>query len=199
MTKNSLFKNSDRKVLLGKITAPFGIKGELKILSYCQDPFAIVNYPLLDENDDPIELTISSKTAKKTSTHDTIITAYAKGVEDRNAAELMRNVEIYTLRKHFGANDENEFYHDDLIGLDVIDVATKNKIGEIINIYNDKAGAFLEIEFDKADKEKNLDKIESFAFKKEIFLEVNLEKNFVIIDVPEIIIASAKINKDSKK
>ena len=57
----------------------------------------------------------------------------------------------------------------------------------MINVYDYKAGAMLEIEFEKTDTKNNRETIENFAFKNEIFPEVNLKKGFVKIDMPEIV------------
>ena len=47
-------------ILLGKITKVFGIKGLVQIDSYCQDPQDILNYQIIDDNNNKISLKLSN-------------------------------------------------------------------------------------------------------------------------------------------
>ena len=179
----------NKKILVGKVTAPFGIKGEVKIISYCQNPQQIENYPLFDENSDKIKLKISNKNKAvigTTISGDSILIAKIEGSVSRNDSEGLRGKEIFTNRDDFEELDEDEFYHSDLLGLDVIDMNSK-KIGKVLNIYDFGAGVMLEIEFSKVDEANNLEKIENFPFKNEFFPEVSLKNGFIRFDMPEIV------------
>ncbi len=178
-----------KKILIGKITAVFGIKGQVKIISYCDIPQNIENYPLFDEAGNKIKLEISNKNKTiigSTFSGDSILIAKIEGINDRTAAQTLRGKEIFTNRQDFNQLKDDEFYHVDLIGLDVINLNSE-KIGKVVNIYDYKAGAMLEIKFNKSDIKNNREKVENFAFKNEIFPEVNLKKGFIKIDMPEII------------
>lgn len=172
----------NKKILVGKVVSAFGIKGEIKIISYCEEPLKIKNYPLFDRDGNSLHLTISDK---KDSGKEIII-AKIVGINDRNAAEKIRGKEIFTNRESFSELAENEFYYVDLIGLTVID-EKKQKIGKVTNVYNHGAGGVIEIEFDKKEPAKNYQKIENFSFKSEIFPEVNLKAGFIRITFPEIV------------
>jgi len=177
-----------KKILIGKVISVFGIKGEVKIVSYCGNAQEIENYPLFDEKGNSLKLKISNKNKAiiGTSNGDAILIARIDGITDRNAAEKLRGAEIFTNRDDFGATKEDEFYYVDLINLDVIDMESK-KIGKVLNVGNHGAGGIIEIEFSEENPQKNYDKIENFPFKNQIFPEVNLQKNFIRIDLPEII------------
>ena len=55
------------------------------------------------------------------------LVAHLKGVPDRNAAETLRNVELYVSRDKFPDIDEgDEFYIADLVGLTACDSARRN-------------------------------------------------------------------------
>lgn len=170
-----------KKILIAKIISAFGIKGEVKIIVHSDDHLNIEKYPLWDTHGREIKLKISNKnkTVIGTSQGDPIVIAKIDGVNDRNASELLRNVELFADRKDFAPTKKDEFYYSDLIGLDVVDMNSK-KIGSVINILDYGAGGVIEIRF--------LDsRIENFPFKNEIFPEVDLEKNFIRIEEVEIV------------
>jgi 16S rRNA processing protein RimM len=178
----------NKKILVAKISSVFGIKGEVKIIAYLEDVLNIEKYEIFSANGEKFEIKISNKnkTIIGTSNGDPIIIAKIKGVDDRTAAEKMRGLDLYASREDFSKTKEDEFYYVDLIDLDVVDLENK-KIGKVLAVNDHGAGAFLEIEFLEKKLPKNYQKIESFSFKNEIFPEVNLQKNFIKIELPEIV------------
>ncbi len=185
-----LNKYMTKNILIGKIVSAFGIKGEVKIISYAEEPQKIEKYNLFDKDGNPLKLKISNKNkaAIGTSNNGTIFIAKLDGVNDRNASELLRDKEIFVSRNDFDKTKKNEFYYVDLIGLVVVDMHD-NKIGKVVDVQDHGAGGMLEIKFDTEDKKNNLGKIENFAFKNKIFPEVNLKEGFIRFDAPEIVIA----------
>lgn len=177
------------KILIAKINSVFGIKGEVKIIAFLEDALNIEKYEIFSASGEKFEIKISNKnkTVVGFSGGDPIIIAKIKGVEDRNAAEKLRGLELFTNRENFSKTDEDEFYYVDLIGLDVVN-SENEKIGKVLSVNDHGAGTFLEIEFiDKKFIPENYQKIESFSFKNAIFPEVNLKKNFIKIELPEFI------------
>jgi len=174
------------KILFAKVNSVFGIKGDVKLIVFSENPENIEKYSLSDSSGNPLKIKISNKnkTVIGTSLGNPIIIAKIDGVNDRNAAELMRGKEIFTNRTDFEETNENEFYYVDLIGLDVIDGASK-KIGKVINILDHGAGGVIEIKFDQIGDQK--DHIDNFPFKNEIFPEVNLKAGFIRFEMPEVV------------
>ena len=173
-----------KKILVGKIISVFGIKGEVKIVSYCEPAQQIEKYSLFDESGNSLKLKISNKnkTVIGTSNGDAILIARIDDITDRTTAEKLRGQEIFADRSDFDSTKNNEFYYVDLIGLDVIDMNSK-KIGKVLNVMDHGAGGILEIEFDQADPKMNREKIENFPFKNQIFPEVDLGMGFVRMEV----------------
>ena len=117
-----------KRILIGKISAVFGIKGEVKILSYCEVAQDIENYPLFDDKGNEIKLKISNKNKTIIGSNNSgaaILIAKISGVDDRNTAETLRGKELFVNREDFEELKDNEFYHIDLIGLDVVDMNLK--------------------------------------------------------------------------
>ena len=131
--------NSSR-ILMGTIGAAHGIKGEVRIASHTEDPEAIADYGPLDTNRPGLVITIESARLQKT-----VLIARIEGVRDRNAAESLNGVELYVERDRLPEiEDEDDFYHADLIGLDArLDSGVS--IGVVSAIYDHGAGDILEV------------------------------------------------------
>jgi 16S rRNA processing protein RimM len=73
------------------------------------------------------------------------LVAHLKGVPDRNAAETLRNVELYVARDRFpDIGESDEFYIADLVGLAAVD---KNgaALGDVVAVHNFGAGDLIEL------------------------------------------------------
>ena len=178
-----------KKILIAKVSSVFGIKGEVKIIVYSDNPHKIEEYSLFDAEGKSVKIKITNKnkTVIGTSSGNPILIAKVEGVNDRNAAELMRGQEFFASREEFEELNDNEFYYADLIGMDVIDMESK-KIGKVLNVMDLGAGGIIEIEFIKTNAKTGLSKIDNFSFKNEFFPEINLKENFIRFDAPEVVV-----------
>jgi len=177
-----------KKILIAKVTKVFGIKGEVKIVVYSNQPQNIENYPLFNDKGEEMKLKFSNKnkTIIGTSAGNPIMIAKIDGVNDRTAAEALSGMEIYVNREDLGDINDDEFYYVDLVGLDVID-ENSQKIGKVLNVLEYGAGELLEIEFDIKNLPKNYQKVANFPFKNEIFPKVSIKEGFVQMVLPEIV------------
>ena len=129
---------ASNRVLLGHVAGAHGIRGEVLIKSYTDDPGDIASYgPLQDEAG---TRSIVFKSARPTPKG---IIARIEGVEDRNAAEALRGTKLFVDRAALPEPDEDEFYHTDLIGLKVV-TTDGTDVGEVVAIQNYGAGDLLE-------------------------------------------------------
>ncbi|NBV06076.1 MAG: 16S rRNA processing protein RimM [Proteobacteria bacterium] len=182
-----------KKILIAKVISAFGIKGEVKIVAYCQDILQIEKYPLFDAKGNLVKIKISNKNKTivgKSGSNDPILIVKISGVEERNRAEEIRGAEFFVSRENFKETKKDEFYYVDLIGLKVIN-ETKKEIGQVLNVQDFGAGGMLEIKFNKeflkSKAGKDFTEIENLPFTGKIFPEVNLEEGFIRIDLPEVI------------
>ena len=131
-----------KRILLGAIASAHGIKGEVLVKSFTGDPASVASYgPLTDEAGlRPITLDIVRVTPKG-------VIARVAGAPDRTAAEKLKGRQLYVERARLPEPDEDEFYHEDLIGLRAVapDGAT---IGSVVAVQNYGAGDLLEIRRD---------------------------------------------------
>jgi 16S rRNA processing protein RimM len=129
----------ETRVCVAQIGAAHGLKGEVRLWSFTQDPAAVARYGLLESEDGARRFEIMQMRAAK----DHFIARLA-GVDERNAAEALRNVKLYVPRERLPDPDDGEFYHADLIGLAVATV-TGEALGEVVAVHNFGAGDILEV------------------------------------------------------
>jgi 16S rRNA processing protein RimM len=129
----------DKRICVAQIGAAHGLKGEVSLRSYTEDPSAIGRYGALESEDGARRFDITHLRAAK----DRFI-ARLRGVDDRNAAEALRNTRLYIDRDRLPATDEDTFYHADLIGLTAVDTSGA-PFGEVIALHDFGAGDIIEV------------------------------------------------------
>jgi 16S rRNA processing protein RimM len=128
------------RICVARIGAPHGVRGEVKLWSYTADPLAVTDYGPLESEDGAARFTIVALRVAKDH-----LVARLAGVDDRDAATRLTNTDLYIERDRLPAPDEDdEFYHADLIGLDVVD-AQGNELGSVAAIHNFGAGDLVEV------------------------------------------------------
>lgn len=128
------------RILMGRIGAAHGIKGEVRIASYTGDPEAIASYGPLETDRPGLSVTIVSARQNNTT-----LVARLAGVTDRNAAEALNGVSLFVTRDKLPqTDDEDDFYHADLIGLDAR-LESGVSIGEVTSLPNYGAGDLIEV------------------------------------------------------
>ena len=130
----------DRLILVGRVAGAFGVRGEVRINSYTDDPAALLRYRTLRRADGVAALTLTGGRAHKGAT----LVARAKEVVSREDAEALRGLELYVPRAALPVLDEDEFYLADLIGLSAVTPAGE-PLGRIKSVQNFGAGDLLEI------------------------------------------------------
>lgn len=129
----------ENPVQMAVIGAAHGIKGEVRVKTFTGDPLALGDYgKLYDRGGRVFEV-------KDIRPANTVVVVRFKGIADRNAAEALAGVELFIDRSALPAtDDEEEFYHADLMGLAVRD--DKNEtIGKVLAIQNFGGGDLLEV------------------------------------------------------
>lgn len=129
---------SDR-VCVGAIAGAFGVKGEVRLKSFCAQPESIAAYaPLYTEDGS------RSFSVKITRAIPGGLAARLSGIGTKEAADALRGTSLYADRDRLPNLPDDEFYHADLIGLPVFDTGGA-PLGTVRAIYNHGAGDILEI------------------------------------------------------
>jgi 16S rRNA processing protein RimM len=128
-------------VLVGAIIGAHGIRGEVKLRSFTEDPSAIAGYsPLETAKGARIEI------VRVRPQKDGFL-AILKGVTDRNAAEALRGTELFVPRERLPEPEEDEVYVHDLIGLPV-DLADGTRLGLVVDVADYGAGDLIDVKIE---------------------------------------------------
>ena len=128
------------RICVARIGAAHGVRGEVKLWSFTEDPAAVAGYGPLETQDGTRRFEIEALRPAKDQ-----FVARIVGIEDRNAAEKLRNVDLYIPRARLPEIDEADtFYHADLIGLKAV-TRSGDDLGTVSAIHNFGATDVIEI------------------------------------------------------
>lgn len=132
--------NEIDKILVAKIVAPQGIRGEVRVQTYTQKPTDLKTLKLYSDKlpDNSFHF------VRQLNPKSTVVIAKIDGVNDRNAAELLRGIELFTRRADLPELKDGEYYQADLIGMKV--VRNGFVLGVVDNIQNYGGGDILELD-----------------------------------------------------
>jgi 16S rRNA processing protein RimM len=165
---------TEKVVLVGKILKTHGVKGLVKLQSYTQNPKDIFNYSVLFNKDLSKQYRIKFKNNLNKNT----FIVELNDINNVNDAEKFKDVELYIKRTSLPKLKNNEFYSIDLIGLKVL--TDKYKSGIILQVNNFGAGSMIEVEWNDGASE-------TIPLTEHFIKEINLEKKYVKINLPEYI------------
>ncbi|RYE05906.1 MAG: ribosome maturation factor RimM [Rickettsiaceae bacterium] len=153
----------DKSILVGFISSCFGIKGEVIVNSLTVPVTNICKLPLFNQFDKIINIKFKRQNSKGQ------LICSISDITSRNEAELLLNTKLFCKRSNLPqiANNDDEYYIEDLKGVRVIDNTGQN-VGQVKNIFNFGAGDILEIEF----LDQNL---EMFPFDKQHFPKISAQ------------------------
>ncbi|MBL6772460.1 MAG: 16S rRNA processing protein RimM [Alphaproteobacteria bacterium] len=161
-----------KRLKIGVITSPHGVRGTVKVRSFTEDPDAFVDYG-------------DVTTLDGSRTFDIAIVGDAKGtllceidgVNDRDGAEALRGVELYILRDDLPDDlDDDEFYTSDLLGLETRN-ADGDVTGSIRGINDHGAGDIVDVIHQDG-------KVRSYEFSASNFPEIQLSDGYVVLSPP---------------
>ena len=161
----------DNLILIGRVSKPHGIKGGIRAISYADSPDIYREIPciyLKKKDNTTRSLKISSVSTVKGA----VILNFEE-IKDRNSLEEILGCELYIERSFLPPPSEDEYYHIDLIGLDVI--TTKGQgLGKICEVMQTGGNDVFVV---KSGKEEHL-----VAAIKDVIVEVDIDGGKVIIE-----------------
>ena len=162
-----------RRVLLGVVAAPHGVRGLVRIRSYTEDPMAIASYgPLSDETGRKQYRVEALSTVKET------VLARIEGVADRTAAEALRGLRLYVERERLPAPAEREWYEADIVGLAAVGQDGRDW-GKVIAFHDFGGGRTMEISGGRASRSSVM-----LPFTAAAVPEIDVEGGKVVVDPP---------------
>ena len=127
------------QICVAWIGAAHGVRGEVKLWTFTEDPFAVKRYGPLRTQDGARQFEVTQ--AREAKGH---LVATLKGVATREDAERLNGVELYVARDKLPATADDEYYHADLIGLAAV-TPLNEPLGRVVAIHNFGAGNLIEI------------------------------------------------------
>lgn len=159
---------------VGKIVNTHGLRGEVKVVPWTDYPetFEDIEYVFVKTKKSEERLDIKGIKYQKNN----VILKFSQ-INDINEAELYKNLVLCAERSMFDLPD-GVYFIADLIGLDVIDIDTDEKIGEIADVFNTGSNDIYDV---KRDGKKNL----LIPVIDDVVKEIDLENNRVKVYMME--------------
>jgi len=131
---------SQDRICVGAIAGAFGVKGDLRLKSFCATPQSIADYGTLwsEDGTQAFEITLGTPIKNGFSTR-------IQGVVTKEQADALQGLRLFADRAALPVLPDDEYYHTDLIGLTVLDTGGK-ELGKVSEVHNYGAGDFLEIQ-----------------------------------------------------
>lgn len=170
---------SNSRICVGAFAGSYGIRGEVRLKSYCADPAAIETYGLLYTEDGNQSFIVGITRAIKNG-----FAARVEGVLTKEQADTLNNTQLFVNREVLPNLPDDEYYHSDLIGLTVLDTGG-NELGTVQSVQNHGASDLLEIAGPK------LKTSVLYPFTLAAVPTVDLATGRIIVDPPEGIFSDA--------
>ena len=166
-------RSKDRKILIGKLGKPHGIKGFVYFHYYGKDLSTLKGYKDLYIDDFP-----SARLEKMFEKRDRLIIKLS-ACDSRNTAEELRNKEVYILENNLPDLNKGEYYLYELEGL-VVKNLDSQILGEVKEIFGTKANEVLIVK----NTDESIDDKERLIpyVKPQVVKEILLEEGIILVD-----------------
>ena len=161
-------KKDNQYLECGKIVNTHGVKGAVKLESWCDSPdtLADLEYIYFKVNGSYIEKRILSASVFKRH-----VIASLEGVNDIDTAASLKETVIYADRDDIPL-DEGDFFITDLIGLPVIDADSGIEYGKVSEVFNTGASDIYTVKTE--DGERMIPAVPEFI------IEIDLERGIFV-------------------
>lgn len=129
-------------ILIARIRKPHGVKGEVSCDSFTFDNsrFARLKYVTVRGKEDKILTVEKVREAQKG-----LIIKF-EGIDDRNAAELLKDHDILIDESERIPLPDDEAYIDELIGMDAVDAESGKTVGTVKDVYEFPTGNLIALD-----------------------------------------------------
>jgi 16S rRNA processing protein RimM len=169
---DGLKQMSTRRIVMGVVTGAHGVRGLVRVKSFTADAADLTAYGPLTDAQGAKTYDLTPKGMVKGQ-----VLAAIAGCADRTAAEALRGTELYLDRDLLPDADEEEFYHADLVGLDVVDTDGA-LVGTVRGVFDFGSGDMLDVV--RPDGGSEL-----FEFSQEVVPEIDLDAGRLTVVRPE--------------
>lgn len=161
------------RVCVAAVAGAHGVRGLVRLKPFTEVPEDCTAYGPLSNADGSHAYMVELQ-----GRHKALLLARIEGVEDRDQAEALRGTRLYVERAALPEPEqENEFYHADLIGL-AAELRDGTAIGRVRAVYDFGAGDTLELEGTAGGKPLLV------PFTQAVVPEVDLAGGRLVVDPP---------------
>lgn len=160
-------------ICVGAIAGAHGVKGDVRLKSFCTIPANIETYCPLTSEDGKTSFDLRITKSIKNG-----FAARLRGVTSREGAEALKGTRLFAPRDRLPDLPDDEFYHSDLIGLVVFDTGG-TQIGTVSAIHDHGAGDLLDIRLKGSSQSALL------PFTRAAVPTVDLATGRIIVDPPD--------------
>ena len=164
-------KDTERRILLGRIVGAFGVRGEIKLESWTEPRTAIFHYqPWILRNPAGQESTLTGARGRQSGKH---LVAVFPDITDRDVVEAMYGTEVYVARSALPPPKPDEYYWVDLEGLQVRTVDGV-ELGRASHLFSTGSNDVLVVQ---GDRERMIPFVQP-----EFVVSVDFEANLIVVD-----------------
>lgn len=167
-------------VVMGRIVAPYGVQGWLKVQPNTEMLDSLSAYPdwWLGREDGLKKSAWQKYHVETVKVHVNILLVKLQGIDDRDAALTVKSKHIAVPREQLPEAGEGEYYWSDLIGLKVTNQQQVD-LGEVADVFATGANDVLVV---KQTENKQAEKECLIPFIAQVVLEVDLEAKTMLVD-----------------
>ena len=127
---------------MGRVVAPYAIKGWIKLQTFTEHLDGLLGYPVwrLGRNGNWREYRLLDG-----KVHGQYLLAGLEGVNDRDASEALQGMEVAVLREEMPEADADEYYWDEMIGLEVANIQGE-ALGRVVGLLETGAHDVLQVQ-----------------------------------------------------
>jgi 16S rRNA processing protein RimM len=128
------------RICVGAIAGAYGIRGEVRVKSFCATPEDIETYRPLTSEDGARLFHLALIRPMKNG-----FVARVAEVATKEEADALKGTQLFATRDQLPNLPDDEFYHADLIGLEVFDTGG-TPLGRVKSVMDHGAGDLLEVQ-----------------------------------------------------
>jgi 16S rRNA processing protein RimM len=173
----------EARLCVGVITGPQGVRGAVRVKSFTAIPADVAAYGKVEDETGrrSFELRVVGSALG-------VVIATIAGLDDRDAAELLKGTRLYVARSALPAPDEDEYYHSDLIGLPMV-LQDGTMFGTVRAVHDYGAGTSLEIAH-------HTGRIVLAPFTRAVIPVVDVAAGRLVIDPPDGLLDNRPVEAD---
>lgn len=155
---------------MGRVVAPYAVRGWIKLQTFTEYLDSLLDYPVwrIGKDGDWRDYRVLDG-----KVHGQYLMASLEEVGDRSAAEALMGLDVAVLREEMPEAEEDEYYWDDLIGLDVVNLAGE-ALGRVEGLLETGANDVLQVRDGETER--------LLPFVDAVVKEVDLEAGRLLVD-----------------